>query len=787
MIGQKVQSEISPERFVINVIQRNVEEGSRKRKEEYSTAVRLRKILISLVNIYLHIKKKGFGKTSPYFINSIRKATEFLKSYLDDVAGIISRIEETKKESQIEQLKIIQKVDRIMALVDNAITKIGQLRDYPSNVKSQTDFDRVKDIFKELKDLPDEIEDALKLKHGETRRIQRSERSLAWGKMPIRPMRLYLIPKIKDEERKAVEQRIYFTDEKGLEDHLGLLLQQFKSEADNVIARINQFYGMKNQENVPIQQMEYTTAILKKQIINEFGNLSRIAYAFVHETKNLLDFYRRHFHSTINLDIDLDLEEAEKLREMEAITGLLEKLPDDDDDDEALRQLKDMVKFLSGLRQKILIYARYDFLREEYIDRTAVAEFIKSRRIKEHKDVEYKTGYKSTVYSFKFTIKGSRGWIRGEIFLKDPKKVPEKAVIMVPGFSTYRELHYNINSFFAEDNYLALIIDIASQGESRGKYGYAEGSENVMILAKYLKETYKVSKIAVMGHSVGGTVTLFTLLHYDTIVDSVVREHREKCAEFWKSVIKDKGKILKSGKDVFKSWIKIWKGEAEKEIKNAIISSYSRWNNYIDVVGMLNPNFEEIPSQLKVPGSSLHLPKFMLYLFLTSKLGDSIFRADVSKVATFGNIETQRHKAFKRLVRIKKESDQKRYQELKDLDPIFVKGLSIFDKDQFYREIAYDIVPLTYLSLIEQFYPEVLGDIHRVPKLFFFAEEDPLFKFEKSKKFYEICSRQFKNCQSINMSGVGHGVTYPGELLYHFVPFNATFLNYLHDYLKYNL
>jgi len=205
---------------------------------------------------------------------------------------------------------------------------------------------------------------------------------------------------------------------------------------------------------------------------------------------------------------------------------LLDDLPKDM---ETLKVFEGYINKLNALREKIFVYAQYDYKRDKYLAKSVYNQFIKERRIFKHENVQYLRGYKGTVYSFKVTVEGARGKIRGEIFLKNadviknPSLLPNKGVIITPGFPAYRQLLNNLATFLAEDNYLVLLHDISSQGESRGSYGNAERSENILRLSVYLKKTFNLDRICVMGHSMGGAAALFSILKYDIATEERIK------------------------------------------------------------------------------------------------------------------------------------------------------------------------------------------------------------------------------------------------------------------------
>src|SRR3989344_8522574 len=373
MIGQKVQSEISPERFVINVIQRNVEELSRNKEQELSTATKLKSCLMKIVNI----SRSNNPDLNSILVRIVQPTQQLLGEYVNDVKSIIVRIEETKQKSKVEQLKLIGKVGMVLQLVDRAVRFIESISSYPHSAVSKEDIDNIKKSFEELGSLPDKISNALKKKYRGIRRGIRGDFRLAKGKKPFKHMKLYLVPKIKDEERKAAEQRVYFIDEKGLEYHLTLLMGKFNEERDKIVATIDRIASQNTGKNtrlndvisahwqpLPINQLRNfpfesikDSVAFREQLTGHFTDLSRLVYAFVYDVKNLLDLYSNHSRSTVNLNIDLSIEEADKLREMSAIIDLIEQFPKNL---KVLGPITNSIKELKELIKRIEVYAIYD-------------------------------------------------------------------------------------------------------------------------------------------------------------------------------------------------------------------------------------------------------------------------------------------------------------------------------------------------------------------------------------------------------------------------------------------
>ena len=809
MLGQQTQSEISPENLVINVIQENIEKISRGKKQEHTTATRLKLSLIRMQNAI----KSGKNDVQLYLETSIRGTENLLDIYLKDVNDLHGRIEITKNKAQIEQLKFLRKVEWLLQAVERALAIINEVSllsgKYPLEIKSGSDLTDMKYIFKNIGDLPEDFEKFFSSEKWMIRKEEARDLGVTSDQKALRPLKLYLIPKIKDEERRAAEQRIYFMDEKGLEDHLKMLMKNFTAERDKIVNILQQQYSRLSQQTVPttvpIHEMQ-NSVILRNMTTQGFSLLSQTIFEFVHDVKNLLEIYKDHFKSTVNLNIDLDVEEADKLRELESIADIVEKLPDA----EYLRGIKTRLKELNEIRSKFLVYAKYDYLRDEFIDKEAlkeyqnlrktVSDYIKSKASKNYKKVglqqeqmQFKTGAKSSVYRFMITVPGVSGRIRGDIFLKDPNHVPEKAVICITGYMAYRQLYTNMFHFIAEDGYLVLSHDLPSQGESRGRYGFAESSENVLILAKYLQEKYGVKEIALIGHSLGGLVALFALMHYDMESDNAVRAVSKKFAQFWSDLSLNPRNSPKSLMDAINSKFDSFKSESKEKLASAIINSYNRWNPPFRMVALLNSPLIEMKDLF----DPLFHKKFALYLY-HRKLN---FFNLLAKVANgFVDPERVQEKAFNRLKRMKK-SDPEEFKRLEALNPIFKKGFSVFDKDHFFRECSYGITPLHYLINIEESFPGALASIRGVPKIFMYTTGDKLAGHTKNNEALAECFQHFGNCKHTLLSGLKHDLTYNPDdlkgrlfgtpdkrrLLTPETPTDSAFLNHLHNMFKYNL
>lgn len=799
MLGQNLESNVTPENIVISVIQEDVEKISKSKKEEYSAAATLKKYLKQILRVSKGISKGGLGLSSFYFSRLVKKTEPVLEDYASKLDKLIFNIEDAKKNSQIEQLKLISKIEVILKLVQRIIGVLESIRDYNGEVNSPESIDDVHKALDKLKALPDKIRSELKYQHKISRVSARKDAIIAKNGHLLRPMRLYLMSKVNDEARKAIEQRVYFIDEKGLENQLNIILERFKDQRDKFLEEIKVHLENRDRNdgiinNSPEMRLQFLST-LKKQIVWSYTQLSRTIYAFVHDVRNLLDLYHINSKSNLNLNIDLSLDEADNLRELEEIVKILEELPEN----EVLKRLKSLITDLNKQRQKILVFAKYDFRREEYIDQTAIAEYIKTKRILVPHEAEYKTGFKGTVYSFRFTIPGARGKIRGDIFIKDPNNISEKAVLITPGFLTYRQLYYNLASFLAEDGYTVLVHDIPSQGESRGKYGFEEGSENVLRLILYLKKQYKIKKVGLIGHSLGGVISLFALMNYDTAVDKKVREVAESFAQFWVDLFSKR--FYKSPKNVWniiQTKINSKKDYWEDELRKGIMDTYMGWKKLgvsVECMGILN-------SPLMEMNKFFRIPKWLMYALLDKKIVPlSLAEMLAQKCKVIMDRERVHETAFERLKkweRIRSEDaaggaaeerleHQKRLKELEKMEPIFKKGLTIFDREHFSRASSYGIAPLHYIELIERLFPQALGDIYKIPKMFMFSNDDRVNYSQRNIDLIKIYAEHFKNCSFPVLSGLDHSLTRPGEVMHQHFQADSTFLNYLHHYFKYNL
>ena len=318
MIGQQIQSNIISEKFVINVTQRDVIKKAIKQKSL------IRKLKQNL-RIILKIVK---SKRRMNLLSSFAQLTSnLLNEYVSDVNDVINNVENAINKSQIQHLKLIQKIDSLLEDIEK--TKINTLRlkgKYPFDVNTHSHFYELKKAINELSKLQVSIGRLFKSERREIRREEISEIKVARNIKPYKPFRLYLVSKNIDEMRNVNKERIYLFNEENLECNLKKLEEKFLAEKGIIDSKVEESYAIKfGVKSASIENIQNPYGI--GFLAEDYSRLSQLIFAYVYDVKNLLAFYRNHFHSVTNLQIDLEIDEAEKLRELGEVANLLENIP----------------------------------------------------------------------------------------------------------------------------------------------------------------------------------------------------------------------------------------------------------------------------------------------------------------------------------------------------------------------------------------------------------------------------------------------------------------------------
>ncbi len=109
---------------------------------------------------------------------------------------------------------------------------------------------------------------------------------------------------------------------------------------------------------------------------------------------------------------------------------------------------------------------------------------------------------------FKVSFPGTGGLLQGTLF-KPPRF--QNAVVVLHGFRGYR---FSSNKrgwmhFLEQAGYLALTFDFFAHGKSEGSIEdltVTQELEDVEMAVRYLRKNYSFGKLALIGHSMGGTV-----------------------------------------------------------------------------------------------------------------------------------------------------------------------------------------------------------------------------------------------------------------------------------------
>jgi alpha-beta hydrolase superfamily lysophospholipase len=101
-----------------------------------------------------------------------------------------------------------------------------------------------------------------------------------------------------------------------------------------------------------------------------------------------------------------------------------------------------------------------------------------------------------------------------------PDTEPKATLIIVHGLGEHSGRYINLVNPLVADNYAVYAFDNRGHGRSPGKQGYVnsfdEYRQDVMVFQKLVMAAEGERPLFIMGHSLGGLITLYTILHDST-------------------------------------------------------------------------------------------------------------------------------------------------------------------------------------------------------------------------------------------------------------------------------
>ena len=159
------------------------------------------------------------------------------------------------------------------------------------------------------------------------------------------------------------------------------------------------------------------------------------------------------------------------------------------------------------------------------------------------------------------------------IFNKD-KPRPDRALVLAHGVVTSKkESLITLGKRLASQDYLVCCIDLSSHGESRDQFRLGLITENILMAVRWFR-SQGISKVGVIGHSLGAICTLFALCGYNQKVE----------IQFYKTSIELQKKIAKINKELDKTKDEKYTEKTKEEIRYDLISSIKEYTELKQII-----------------------------------------------------------------------------------------------------------------------------------------------------------------------------------------------------------
>lgn len=418
-----------------------------------------------------------------------------VEDFIKDVGAILVRLEDAKRRAEQEEAKKIDKLRQLLA----EGTKINskkfkkELEKFGSSLKSNT--------------------------VSTMRQYVRREKRLRRGKAPIG----YFLKKVRQD--KALEA--------------------------DIARRTGNLVKDAQQEHQLISEIDYLIKALNSSIPD------KKTYANLKERIRLLaDNYEKDLEDFLNIEIDIEIEEARKLHRIDHYITFLKMVGGFDG----------LINKLNELKKRVEYWIYQDSIDAKKLIRYAKSldyglSTLKASEALHDKDFPGIIATNSPIDNI----------VPGILIYNQNKPKPNRAVILMHGVFQSKETLLTFGKKLASLDFWVYSIDMTSHGESREKINLGRNCEYIQIAVRWFRLN-GIKNVGVIGHSLGAVTTLFALCGYNVKVENEFYTLVTKIMQRLKIIIETINKNVVSEHDrAIHEAIKL--SEEYKDLKKLVVNA----------------------------------------------------------------------------------------------------------------------------------------------------------------------------------------------------------------------
>lgn len=222
----------------------------------------------------------------------------------------------------------------------------------------------------------------------------------------------------------------------------------------------------------------------------------------------LLEQYHENFERDLEIEVDIEMEEARKLHQIAKYIRFAKIL-----------KMSDYVTRLEMLMKTADSFVRQDAADSKKIRKIMARLFELSKQL-EFIDTAQIQIFRDILVS-PLKLRTDSGVLIGGTYYIKPKTFNAKGVLILPGILSTRKQFDLLSKRLAYHGYGILSIDLPSQAESHGEWRLGLISEFVFAGVRELRNR-GAKKVTVIGHSAGAVGSMFAALSYNRTIETEI-------------------------------------------------------------------------------------------------------------------------------------------------------------------------------------------------------------------------------------------------------------------------
>ena len=234
--------------------------------------------------------------------------------------------------------------------------------------------------------------------------------------------------------------------------------------------------------------------------------------------KILADDYKKDIEDFLNIEIDVDIQEARKLHRIDHYITFLKTRRYSSNADRK-KNIDPLIEELTQLKKWAENWVYQDTVNAKRLQQYAIRslgygeKLLKSSQIKPDTEIRGITIEKHIVFE-----KFPGILISYENPDEPPKPKPNRGLVLVHGVFGTKEILLTLGKRLATQGFEVFLMDIAGHGENTNVFQLGLISEHILMAVSFLRRR-GIRNVGVVGHSLGTVCTLFAIAGYNSRIE----------------------------------------------------------------------------------------------------------------------------------------------------------------------------------------------------------------------------------------------------------------------------